>query len=34
MVLDAHTIYAIYKAFCAAQHGIDNPPVVVLDAAS
>ncbi|MEY2468734.1 MAG: 2,4-dihydroxyacetophenone dioxygenase [Actinomycetota bacterium] len=30
-VVDAHAIYAIYKAFCAAQHGIDDPPVVVIN---
>jgi 2,4'-dihydroxyacetophenone dioxygenase len=33
MVIDAHAIYGIYKAFCAAQHGVTDPPVVVLDAA-
>lgn len=33
MVIDAHTILGVYKAFCAAQHGITDPPVVVLDSA-
>jgi 2,4'-dihydroxyacetophenone dioxygenase len=30
MVIDAHAIYAFYVAFCEAQHGITDPPVVVL----
>lgn len=30
VVIDAHTIYGVYKALCQAQHGVDNPPVVVL----
>ena len=31
IVVDAHTIYEIYKAFCSAQHGIEDPPVVVIN---
>ncbi|HUR78796.1 MAG TPA: 2,4'-dihydroxyacetophenone dioxygenase family protein [Acidimicrobiales bacterium] len=31
LVIDAHTIYAFYKALCAQQHGIEDPPVVVID---
>lgn len=32
MVIDAHTILPIYKAMCAAEHGITDPPVVVIGA--
>ena len=31
LVIDAHAIYGLYKAFCSAQHGIDDPPVVVVN---
>lgn len=30
-VVDAHAIYGIYQAFCAAQHGVTDPPVVVIN---
>ena len=30
MVIDAHLILPFYKGMCAAQHGIDDPPVVVI----
>ncbi|HMG45569.1 MAG TPA: 2,4'-dihydroxyacetophenone dioxygenase family protein [Acidimicrobiales bacterium] len=30
MVIDAHLILPFYQAMCAAQHGIDDPPVVVI----
>ena len=33
MVIDAHAILAIYRAFCAEQHGVTDPPVVVIDTA-
>lgn len=29
-VTDAHTVLSIYRAFCEKQHGIADPPVVVL----
>jgi 2,4'-dihydroxyacetophenone dioxygenase len=32
-VLDAHSLLPAYRALCAAQHGLDDPPVVVVDAA-
>ena len=31
MVIDAHLILEVYRGLCAEQHGIDDPPVVVLD---
>ncbi len=31
IVIDAATILAFYKALCAAQHGIEDPPVVVIN---
>ena len=31
MVIDAHTILPIYRVMCAEQHGIDDPPVIVVD---
>lgn len=32
MVIDAHAILPLYQAFCAEQHGITDPPVVVVQA--
>ena len=29
-VLDAHTVLEFYRALCADQHGIADPPVVVV----
>jgi quercetin dioxygenase-like cupin family protein len=31
LVIDAHTIYAFYNALCAQQHGVSDPPVVVIN---
>lgn len=31
LVIDAHSIYAFYKALCKQQHGIDDPAVVVIN---
>ena len=31
VVIDAHTIYGVYKALCEAQHGVTDPPVVVVN---
>ena len=31
MVIDAHTILPVYRLMCAEQHGIDDPPVIVID---
>lgn len=31
-VIDAGVVLSYYRAACATEHGIDNPPVVVLDA--
>ncbi len=31
LVIDAHAIHGLYKAFCAAQHGVTDPPVVVIN---
>jgi 2,4'-dihydroxyacetophenone dioxygenase len=31
MVVDAHTILPFYRLMCAEQHGIDDPPVIVID---
>jgi quercetin dioxygenase-like cupin family protein len=31
MVIDAPTILAVYRAFCAEQHGLDDPPVIVIE---
>lgn len=31
MVIDAHTILAFYLAMCADQHGVTDPPVLVID---
>lgn len=30
-VLDAHSLLPAYRALCATQHGLDDPPVVVID---
>lgn len=30
LVIDAHNIFAFYKMMCLQQHGIENPPVVVI----
>jgi 2,4'-dihydroxyacetophenone dioxygenase len=30
MVIDAHMILPFYVAMCAEQHGVDDPPVVVI----
>jgi quercetin dioxygenase-like cupin family protein len=30
-VIDAHTIYGVYKALCESQHGVTDPPVVVIN---
>lgn len=30
-VIDAHSILVAYRAFCEAQHGITDPPVVVIE---
>lgn len=30
LVIDAHGILAFYRDMCAQQHGIDDPPVVVI----
>lgn len=32
MVIDAPTILEVYRAFCAEQHGLADPPVVVVEA--
>jgi quercetin dioxygenase-like cupin family protein len=31
MVIDAHAILPVYRMMCAEQHGIDDPPVIVID---
>jgi quercetin dioxygenase-like cupin family protein len=31
MVIDAQTVLDFYRAFCAEQHGIEDPPVIVLE---
>ena len=31
MVIDAHAILPLYRAFCAEQHGIEDPPVIVIE---
>jgi 2,4'-dihydroxyacetophenone dioxygenase len=31
MVIDAHAILPVYRLMCAEQHGIDDPPVIVID---
>lgn len=31
-VIDARTVYDFYRAACSDQHGLDDPPVVVVDA--
>lgn len=31
MVIDAHFMLPLYKGFCQGQHGMPDPPVVVLD---
>ena len=31
MVIDAHVILPVYRAFCGEQHGIDDPPVIVIE---
>jgi 2,4'-dihydroxyacetophenone dioxygenase len=33
LVIDAHAIYGLYNALCAAQHGVTDPPVVVINSA-
>lgn len=33
-VVDAHTILRDYLALCADQHGLDDPPVIVLNTAA
>ena len=33
MVIDAHTILDFYRALCADQHGLADPPVVVVQSA-
>lgn len=30
-VIDAHTILPAYRAMCAAEHGMDDPPVVIIE---
>jgi 2,4'-dihydroxyacetophenone dioxygenase len=30
LVIDAHGILEVYRAFCADQHGMPDPPVIVL----
>jgi 2,4'-dihydroxyacetophenone dioxygenase len=30
MVIDAHGILPLYRAMCAEQHGVDDPPVVII----
>ncbi len=32
LVIDAHMVLPFYRALCAEQHGIDDPPVVVIEA--
>jgi quercetin dioxygenase-like cupin family protein len=32
LVIDAHLILPTYRALCADQHGLEDPPVVVIDA--
>jgi quercetin dioxygenase-like cupin family protein len=32
MVIDAHGILDFYRAFCEAEHGIADPPVIVINA--
>ena len=34
MVIDAHAILPVYRLMCAEQHGIDDPPVIVIDTLS
>ena len=34
MVIDAHMILEFYRAVCAEQHGVADPPVVVIEAPS
>jgi 2,4'-dihydroxyacetophenone dioxygenase len=31
MVIDAQTVLDFYRSFCAEQHGIDDPPVIVIE---
>jgi len=31
MAIDAHFMLFLYKALCAEQHGLEDPPVVVVD---
>ena len=31
MVIDAQTIYDVYRAVCAEQHGLADPPVIVIE---
>ena len=31
MVIDAQTILAVYRLMCAEQHGMEDPPVIVVD---
>lgn len=30
VVVDAHAILELYRIFCAQEHGIENPPVIVI----
>ncbi|MDH3705992.1 MAG: 2,4'-dihydroxyacetophenone dioxygenase family protein [Acidimicrobiia bacterium] len=32
VVIDAHTILPVYRALCAEQHGMPDPPVIVVEA--
>jgi quercetin dioxygenase-like cupin family protein len=31
MVIDAQTVLEYYRAFCAEQHGLEDPPVIVIE---
>lgn len=31
MVIDAHLILPVYRQMCADQHGLDDPPVIVIE---
>jgi 2,4'-dihydroxyacetophenone dioxygenase len=30
-IIDAHSVYEFYLAACASEHGLENPPVVVIN---
>ena len=32
LVIDAHLVYETYRSLCATQHGVTDPPVVVIGA--